>query len=72
MNTSGFINPYKTDTHQKPGVVGHTLNPRTREAEAEADRSEFKANLVYIVSSRSDPVSKQTYTNTKPYKIPST
>ena len=33
-----------------PDVVAHTFNPRTQEAEAR--RSEFEANLLYILSSR--------------------
>jgi hypothetical protein len=37
-----------------PGMVAHAFNPSTRKAEAGRGRqiSEFKANLVYKVSSR--------------------
>ena len=31
----------------RQGTEAHTLNPNTREAEANADLCEFKANLVY-------------------------
>lgn len=49
----------------KPSLMACAVNPSTSEAEA-ADLCEFKASLVYIVSSRiartieRDPVSKQT------------
>jgi hypothetical protein len=36
----------------KPGVVAHTFNPSTWEAEARGFREEFEASLVYKVSSR--------------------
>jgi hypothetical protein len=49
----------------KPGVVAHTFNPSTWEAEA-GGSLEFEASLVYKVSSRTaraiqrNPVSKKT------------
>jgi hypothetical protein len=49
---------------KKAGVVVHTFNPSTQEAEAGRQISEFEASLVYRVSSRTaraiqrNPVSK--------------
>jgi hypothetical protein len=57
------LRPYLKSISQSPGVVAHTFNPSTREAERQA--SEFEASLVYKVSSRTaratqrNPVSKK-------------
>jgi hypothetical protein len=50
-----FINFFLKD-FIKPGVVAHTFNPSTWEAEAGGRISEFEASLVYKVSSRTAKV----------------